>query len=793
MNWASENFGAKIVSVSSEVPGCEASNLLDPSPERLWLSEDGLPQWVCVSLENLSERVISTTSSVNNNSNNPPLNSSPSDSKSSSSHSSKSHSSHSVPQPQNSSSPPMPSTISSNTYKLNYSYNNIEIRTIGWYCWHNYTTNPCEVRLHVSHDGIKFKVWDNFHCENSSNLEPLNGSIQTRSPFSNSGGSNSPKNNNKFYFFCCEPIKVSLYPFIAIEIISTYGGSQTYMNQLFFFSEEITLNDFNIKKVNDFKKIGKKAQGEIGKRSENDSEDTSQSDEELKLTKSKNDLILPKNDPVFDANFNQFDASSFSLFSTSLTSLHNNTIDQVRNSFDQKINKELTENDLNTEKKGLNYESDGSNDSLSFLLENSKKEKEDKLNESFIQLKELVNENNKLKESLESHHSTNSKNSSINSINNKHELVTSTNNLWGLTEKVPLEDGKEIIEKKEDKKKNEPNTLNKTIENLEERFLKMMELVLQKKKDDTSSDEEIKIKKSFRESSTQTPTKTRKVKELVLEKSKQDQYSSEEESLNDFNLNENSDESLKKSKSSLKSKSKSITNSKSSNKNNKSLEKKKDKRFIYSSDDSTESCDDSEVSNSQSSDQIEFIRIKPSLNSINFSSDESVENYYKKRKSSLSSLKKNLTSNIDKYFDRKLDEKRFYKKLEAKYNRSDEKFCLSTNKFPSKTNFKAKSSSTFNSDKSNHSYSTKLDDLISSMRLDETSRYNLTEKLSHTCDRIQNDNDYLESIYTREIRNLGINQDNEEIKALLSKLHQKVMLRTLRMAQLELLQKQQSR
>lgn len=94
MNWASAELGATIQVVSSQVPGCEACNVLTDNLSEIWLSETGIPQWICISLteiENLADA---------------------------------------------------------------------EVRTIGWYCWHAYSTNPREVRLHVSRDGAKYKVWD---------------------------------------------------------------------------------------------------------------------------------------------------------------------------------------------------------------------------------------------------------------------------------------------------------------------------------------------------------------------------------------------------------------------------------------------------------------------------------------------------------------------------------------------------------------------------------------------------------------------------------------------------------
>jgi hypothetical protein len=166
MNLASIHLGASIVNASSELPGAEASHLLDDDLSRIWLSEDGIPQWLCISLEQsiplLSHQDIS--------------------------------------------SPRSNSLQNENEHQYH------EIRSIGWYCWHSYPSNPKTVRLHVSRDSIKFRTWDTF------SVSSMKAGIQ---------------------LFCCEPINIELYPFIALEIIANFGGSQTYMNQIYLYTEEI--------------------------------------------------------------------------------------------------------------------------------------------------------------------------------------------------------------------------------------------------------------------------------------------------------------------------------------------------------------------------------------------------------------------------------------------------------------------------------------------------------------------------------------------------------------------------
>lgn len=144
-NYASLNEGAKLVDFSSELEGCDAAHILDPHLPNIWLSEEGLPQWLCISLDGIKEK------------------------------------------------------------------RDLVIRTIGWHCWHPYTTNPKEVTIHVSSDGAKFKIWDTFVAQQVKGTQ----------------------------LFCCAPINASIYPYIALEVIQTFGGMQTYMNRVFLYSEEI--------------------------------------------------------------------------------------------------------------------------------------------------------------------------------------------------------------------------------------------------------------------------------------------------------------------------------------------------------------------------------------------------------------------------------------------------------------------------------------------------------------------------------------------------------------------------
>ena len=146
INWASSDAGARLIDFSSEIEGCEAENVLNPKLNSIWLTEEGLPQWFCLSLSGIQN------------------------------------------------------------------VRDVVIRTVGWHCWHPYSTNPKVVTLHVSPDGSKFKRWDSFRA-----TAPQKGT----------------------QLFCCAPISSAVYPFLAFEVTEVFGGNQTYMNRLFLYSDEI--------------------------------------------------------------------------------------------------------------------------------------------------------------------------------------------------------------------------------------------------------------------------------------------------------------------------------------------------------------------------------------------------------------------------------------------------------------------------------------------------------------------------------------------------------------------------
>lgn len=86
VNLASCTHGARIISFSSEAPGCDASNVLDQNPSKLWLTDPKarLPQHVVLALDQQQQqqRQRDSRRSV------------------------------------------------------------VLVKTLGWFCWHAYSTNP---------------------------------------------------------------------------------------------------------------------------------------------------------------------------------------------------------------------------------------------------------------------------------------------------------------------------------------------------------------------------------------------------------------------------------------------------------------------------------------------------------------------------------------------------------------------------------------------------------------------------------------------------------------------------
>ncbi|KAJ1426280.1 hypothetical protein B484DRAFT_480161 [Ochromonadaceae sp. CCMP2298] len=176
MNWASTHLGASLVDCSSQLVGCEAEHVLQNDLSRLWLSGEGAPQWLCISLQQVAQVQAQVERQA------------------------------------------------AHTYGAYGAYGDYDginvnsgnvgliIRTVGWHNWQAYSTNPRLVSMHVSSDGKKFKNWDNFEV---------------------------PSQTRGIQLYSCAPVDVSLYPFIALEVGLTFGASQTYMNRVYLYSDEV--------------------------------------------------------------------------------------------------------------------------------------------------------------------------------------------------------------------------------------------------------------------------------------------------------------------------------------------------------------------------------------------------------------------------------------------------------------------------------------------------------------------------------------------------------------------------
>lgn len=73
--------------------------------------------------------------------------------------------------------------------------------------------NPRLVTLHVSADGVKFKLWDKF-----------------QTPKERGGGDQ---------IYCCTSINSSIYPYLVLEVNENFGGEQTSIDRVFLYSDEI--------------------------------------------------------------------------------------------------------------------------------------------------------------------------------------------------------------------------------------------------------------------------------------------------------------------------------------------------------------------------------------------------------------------------------------------------------------------------------------------------------------------------------------------------------------------------
>lgn len=54
INWASEKY-ATLVDWSSQIQGCDANHVLLSDTSKIWLTGEGLPQWICLHFNNIPE------------------------------------------------------------------------------------------------------------------------------------------------------------------------------------------------------------------------------------------------------------------------------------------------------------------------------------------------------------------------------------------------------------------------------------------------------------------------------------------------------------------------------------------------------------------------------------------------------------------------------------------------------------------------------------------------------------------------------------------------------------------
>ena len=87
------------------------------------------------------------------------------------------------------------------------------LRTFGWYCWHAYTSNPAEIRLEISQDGVDFEqIHEHFEGAKEAGL----------------------------HFRGFEPpIDLGKYKYLRFRFTKTYGADRVYMNRLYLFQEPI--------------------------------------------------------------------------------------------------------------------------------------------------------------------------------------------------------------------------------------------------------------------------------------------------------------------------------------------------------------------------------------------------------------------------------------------------------------------------------------------------------------------------------------------------------------------------
>jgi len=114
--------------------------------------------------------------------------------------------------------------------------------------------------------------------------------------------------------FCCAPISSAIYPYIALEVTESFGGSQTYMNRIYLYSDEIApspimqIDNENVKNTPYSKYFSNLALGESVEKNVNDRDTNRLNFQNLEKSDSENIIKNTKN--LNNKIFNKFSALS---------------------------------------------------------------------------------------------------------------------------------------------------------------------------------------------------------------------------------------------------------------------------------------------------------------------------------------------------------------------------------------------------------------------------------------------------------------------------------------------------
>ena len=167
LNLSSSDLGVLITSSFPSCSGCPASNALVDAPERVWLSDP-------------DTATLSSTTTSN------------------------------APTTSQSMAPYTPQSLILDFNQLSQAQPSVVIHTAGIYCWHNYSSNPKVVSIHVSSNGIDFVETGKYIHQG----KPSAGLI---------------------LFALDKPIQLQLIRYIRFDFEETYGGNQVYVNRLHMY------------------------------------------------------------------------------------------------------------------------------------------------------------------------------------------------------------------------------------------------------------------------------------------------------------------------------------------------------------------------------------------------------------------------------------------------------------------------------------------------------------------------------------------------------------------------------